>query len=69
MNTLSIDQLRSFIMIADQGSYTKAAEKLFRTQPAISLQMKRLEEQVGAPLFARVGRESRLTEAGRMLMG
>ena len=69
MNTLSIDQLRSFIMIADQGSYTKAAEKLFRTQPAISLQMKRLEEQVGAPLFARAGRESRLTEAGRMLIG
>ncbi len=69
MNTLSIDQLRSFIMISEQGSYTKAAEKLFRTQPAISLQMKRLEDQVGAPLFNRVGRDSRLTEAGRMLMG
>lgn len=69
MDSLSIDQLRSFMMIAEHGSYTKAAEKLFRTQPAISLQMKRLEEQLGAPLFARVGRESRLTEAGRMLIG
>lgn len=69
LNAFSIDQLQSFVTIAEHGSYTKAAKKLFRTQPALSLQMKRLEEQVGAPLFSRSGRESKLTEAGRMLMG
>ena len=68
MHTLSIDQLQSFIAIAETGSYTKAAEKLYRTQPALSIQMKRLEEQLGAELFARSGRESILTEAGRVLM-
>ena len=68
LNTLSIDQLQSFVTIAEHRSYTKAAQKLYRTQPALSLQMKRLEEQVGAPLFSRAGRESKLTEAGRMLM-
>jgi len=68
MHTLSIDQLQSFITIAETGSYTKAAEQLYRTQPALSIQMKRLEEQLGAELFTRNGRESTLTEAGRVLM-
>jgi DNA-binding transcriptional LysR family regulator len=68
MDTLSIDQLQTFVTIAREGSFTKAAEKLYRTQPALSLQIKKLEEQLGAELFRRDGRESKPTEAGRMLM-
>jgi len=69
MDTLSMDQLRTLVTIAETGSFTRASEKLFRSQPALSLQIKRLEEQVGAQLFDRDGRDSVLTEAGQMLHG
>lgn len=46
MKNLSVDFLRSFVMIAQTGSYTLCAERLKRTQPAISLQIKKLEETV-----------------------
>jgi DNA-binding transcriptional LysR family regulator len=68
LETLSTDQLRTFATIADTGSYTHAAEKLYRSQPALSIQIKRLEEQLGAQLFDRSGRTSTLTEAGRVLL-
>ena len=68
LQTLSTDQLRTFATIADTGSYTHAAEKLYRSQPALSIQIKRLEEQLGAKLFRRSGRTSTLTEAGRVLL-
>lgn len=67
-NTLSLDQLRSFVAIAESGSYSRAAERVFRSQPALSMQMKRLEEQVGAQLLDRNGRETRVTEAGEVLL-
>jgi len=69
MDTLSSDQLRTLVTVAETGSYTKAAEKLYRTQPALSLQIKKLEEQVGAELFERLGRDTVLTEAGQLLHG
>ncbi len=69
IDTLSTEQLRTLVTIAETGSYTRAAERLFRSQPALSLQIKRLEEQVGAQLFDRDGRDSVLTEAGRLLHG
>jgi len=69
MDTLSTEQLRTLITVAETGSYTKAAEKLYRSQPALSLQIKKLEEQVGAELFERQGRDNVLTEAGQMLHG
>ncbi len=69
LETLSTEQLRTFALIAETGSYTATAERLFRSQPAISLQIKRLEEQIGSRLLERSGRVSSLTEAGRILLG
>ena len=68
MHMLDIDQLRSLIAISDSGSFTRAAEVVFKTQSAVSMQMKRLEEQVGRPIFAKEGRGVRLTEDGARLL-
>ena len=65
---LDIDQLRSFIAIADTGTFTRAAEAIHKTQSAVSMQIKRLEETVGRPLFERDGRASRLTDEGERLL-
>jgi len=65
---LDIDQLRTFITIAETGSFTKASEVVHKTQSAVSMQMKRLEERVGTPIFARDGRASRLTDEGDRLL-
>lgn len=65
---LDIDQLRSFIAIAETGSFTKAAEVVNKTQSAVSMQMKRLEERLARPVFARDGRASKLTEDGQRLL-
>jgi DNA-binding transcriptional LysR family regulator len=61
---LDIDLLKTFLAIADTGNFTRAAEEVNKTQSAVSMQMKRLEELVGRPLFARDGRASRLTADG-----
>ncbi len=65
---LDPDQLRTFVAIAETGSFTRAAEVVHKTQSAVSMQMKRLEERVGRPLFARDGRTSRLTSEGDQLL-
>ena len=52
---LQTDLLRTFVSIVDLGSFTKAGAALGRTQPAISLQMRRLEELVGHPLLRQDG--------------
>lgn len=65
---LPTDLLRTFVAIADTGSMAKASGKIFRTQSALSLQMKRLEELVQTPLFRREGRNLCLTPAGDMLL-
>lgn len=65
---LDIDLLRSLVAIAETGSFTAAADQIGRTQSAISMQMKRLEEQVERPLFVRDGRTSTLTPAGNDLL-
>src|SRR5690348_10316719 len=56
-----------FYTVVNEKSFTRAAEKLFRTQPAVSLAIQRLEAEVGEPLIDRSGRELALTEAGRMV--
>ena len=66
---LQTELLRTFVTVIEVESYTHAAELLGRTQPAISLQMKRLEELVGAPLIVRKGRGVALTERGEALIG
>jgi DNA-binding transcriptional LysR family regulator len=65
---LDIDQLRTFIAIAETGSFTKAAEVVNKTQSAVSMQMKRLEERLARAIFARDGRASKLTEDGTRLL-
>src|SRR3954449_3004783 len=68
MHLLDIDQLRTFVAISDTGSFTKAADIVHKTQSAVSMQMKRLEERLGRPVFERDGRASRLSEDGERLL-
>lgn len=65
---LPTELLRSFAAIVDSGSMLRATERVFVTQSALSLQMKRLEETVQAPLFQREGRRLALTPAGQTLL-
>lgn len=65
---LDIDQLHTFISIVDTGSFTKAADRVFKTQSAVSMQMRRLEERIGKQLFAKDGRGNRLTAEGEKLL-
>ncbi|WP_370278369.1 LysR family transcriptional regulator [Pontibacterium sp.] len=64
---MDIEALRSFIAFVDTGSFTRAAKQIHRTQSAISMQMKKLEEVTGKPLFIKEGRNLGLTEHGRKL--
>jgi DNA-binding transcriptional LysR family regulator len=66
---LDSDLLRTFVAIAETGNFTKAAEQVSRTQSAVSMQMKRLEEIVGDALFERGSRGVRLTRKGSDLLG
>jgi DNA-binding transcriptional LysR family regulator len=61
------DQLGSFLEVAKLQSFSRAAEKLFRTQPAISAQVRLLEQQCGEKLFDRSGKKVLLTPAGEIL--
>jgi DNA-binding transcriptional LysR family regulator len=65
---LDVDQLRTFVAIVETGSFTRAAEVVHKTQSAVSMQMKRLEERLERPIFARDGRASKLTEDGERLL-
>jgi DNA-binding transcriptional LysR family regulator len=66
---LDIDVLRTLAVAIDLGGFSKAAERLGRSQSAVSLQMRRLEERVGRPLFRREGRGLALTDAGDVVLG
>ncbi len=65
---LDLDQLQTFVAIADSGSFTRAADEVHRTQSAVSMQMRRLEERLGKTLFEKEGRTNRLTEEGERLL-
>lgn len=64
---ITLRQLQVFSSAARHLNYTRAAEELFLTQPAVSMQIKQLEESVGLPLFEQQGKKLFLTEAGREL--
>lgn len=64
---LDLFQLETFLTVAREGSFSRAAQKLFRTQPAISQTVRKLEDEVGEPLFDRSSRDGTLTDAGRVL--
>ena len=65
---MDIDEIRTFVTIAELGGFTRAAEKLHRSQPAISRRIKLLEEELRAPLLERVRGGVQLTEAGRAFL-
>src|SRR5580765_4524993 len=65
---LDVDLLKTFLAIADTGSFTRAAEEVHKTQSAVSMQMKRLEEVLSRPLFGRDGRAIRFTPDGERLI-
>lgn len=62
---LTLRQLKVFESVARLLSFTRAAEELFLSQPAVSIQVKQLEESVGLPLFEHIGKKVHLTEVGR----
>ncbi len=64
----TLDQLRILKAIAAEGSFKRAADTLYISQPAVSLQVQNLEKQLNIPLFNRGGRKAQLTEAGRLLL-
>jgi len=66
---LQIDFLKTFLAVADTRGFTRAGRQVNRSQSAVSMQIKRLEEEVGKPLFERVGKTVRLTTEGELLMG
>src|ERR1041384_1553678 len=65
---LDVDQLRTFLPISETGSFPRAADIVHKTQSAVSMQMKRLEERLDRAIFARDGRASKLTEDGERLL-
>ena len=67
----SLDNFRLVVFrtVAEQRSFRKAAEELYLTQPAVSLQIKALEEDIGVQLFDRTGAQIALTAAGKVLLG
>ncbi|MCW0183393.1 MAG: LysR substrate-binding domain-containing protein [Zavarzinia sp.] len=64
-----LDLLRSFVSVVDTGGFTRAGERVNRSQSTVSQQIRRLEEDVGKPLLDRGGRGVHLTEAGETLLG
>jgi DNA-binding transcriptional LysR family regulator len=64
---MDLSQLEVFLAVAREGRFSRAAEKLFRTQSAVSQTVRKLEEEIGEPLFDRSSREGVLTDAGRVL--
>ena len=65
---LDSERLRVFQAVAREGGFSRAASRLHRTQPAVSQAIRALEEDVGEPLFVRLGRGVRLTPAGEVLL-
>jgi DNA-binding transcriptional LysR family regulator len=66
---LTLRQLKVFEAVARHLNYTRAAEELHLTQPAVSMQTKQLEESLGVALFEQLGKRIHLTEAGTEVLG
>jgi DNA-binding transcriptional LysR family regulator len=64
---MDLFQLETFLAVAREGSFSRAAKRLFRTQPAVSQTIRKLEVELGEPLFDRSSRDGVLTDAGRVL--
>jgi len=68
MRNVPTDLLRAFVTVAETQNFTRAGEVLFRTQAAVSMQIRRLEEQLGSALFERDSRGTALTDQGKFLL-
>lgn len=64
---MDISQLEVFLAVAREGGFSRAADKLYRTQSAVSQAVRKLEQDIGEPLFDRSSRDGLLTDAGRVL--
>ena len=67
MRHSTLRQLEVFEAIARLKSFTRAAEELFLTQPTVSMQIKKLTDEIGLPLFEQIGKKIYLTDAGKEL--
>jgi DNA-binding transcriptional LysR family regulator len=65
---LQVEELHSFVVLADELHFGRASKRLFVSQPALSKQIRRLEEKVGGALFTRTRRKVEITEAGKVLL-
>ena len=65
---MDIQTLETFLRVADMENFTKAAEALSYAQSTVTMQIKRLEQELGFPLFERIGRKNYLTEAGKCFL-
>jgi len=65
---MELYQLKTFVAIAHEGSLTRAAERVFTSAPAVSAQLKALEDELGVKLFERTPRGMTLTDAGRRML-
>lgn len=65
---IDVDLFKTFLAIAETGSFTRAADEVHKTQSAVSMQMKKLEDRVGRPLFERGARSVRLTPDGQRML-
>jgi len=63
---MELSQLEFFVTVVEEGGFSKAAERVFRTQPAVSIAIRRLEEEIGTSLFERSQKAPVLTEAGEL---
>src|SRR5713101_7795157 len=64
---MEFSQLEFFVTVVEEGSFSKAALRVYRTQPAVSIAIRRLEEEIGAPLFERSQKTPMLTEVGELV--
>ncbi|MEY2976319.1 MAG: hypothetical protein RLZZ435_456, partial [Cyanobacteriota bacterium] len=67
LKPITLHQLKVFEAAARHGSFTRAAEELYLTQPTVSIQVKQLTKAIGLPLFEQVGKRLFLTDAGKEL--
>ncbi|HEY9875211.1 MAG TPA: LysR family transcriptional regulator, partial [Candidatus Obscuribacterales bacterium] len=64
---MTLEQLRIFLAVAEHSHFTRAAEALYITQPAVSAAIQSLEQEYSVKLFHRIGRHIEITEAGKLL--